>query len=268
MKSLESLKSPIIQKAQTKQLSSRVPLPFLSAKILNFKESFVYKTMPHLCLEVLERYFRIEVEGVENLPSRGAALLLPNHSGYLGLDALLLNHWIYKNRSRIPRILLHRLWFTKNLLRSHAQKFGFLEASYNNGVAALNKNNLLVLFPEGEQGNFKTINEKYKLQKFKNGFVRMAIETEAPVIPILIIGAEETHINIGQLSILGQLFPLPLNSFPLPAKWKIKFLKPIYFSNISDQATFDYNKAAERVKNLMQNNLHRELAQRKHIYFR
>lgn len=227
-------------------------------------KKLVYQTLPHLCLASLERYFRVDVEGSENLPTQGSAILLPNHSGYLGLDALLLNHWIYKNHRRIPRILLHRLWFSKNLLKSHAERFGFLEASYQNGVRALFKNKLLILFPEAEHGNFKPINQKYKLQKFKTGFVRMAMETKTPVVPILIIGAEETHINVGQISILGHLLPLPLNSLPLPAKWKIVFLKPIYFSETSFE---DYDEVAASVRNQMQESLGQELSRRKYIYF-
>ncbi|WP_374080471.1 lysophospholipid acyltransferase family protein [Bdellovibrio bacteriovorus] len=221
--------------------------------------------MPHALLSTLEQYFRLEVEGEENIPA-GGAILLPNHSGYLGLDALLLNHWILKNQKRLPRILLHRFWFTQNLLRSHAEKFGFLEASYDNGVGILNKRKLLIMFPEAEQGNFKTINKKYQLQNFRTGFVRMASETRVPVVPIVIIGAEETHINVGQISILGQLFPLPLNSIPLPAKWKIKFLKPIYF-DVSKSTSFDIQETANKVKALMQDVLKKELGKRRYIYF-
>lgn len=228
-------------------------------------KSLIYKKAPHALLETLEKYFRLEVEGEENLPP-GGAILLPNHSGYLGLDALLLNHWIFKNHKRVPRILLHRLWFSQNLLRAHAERFGFLEASYDNGVSALIKRNLLIVFPEAEHGNFKTINERYELQTFRTGFVRMAAETKVPVVPIVIIGAEETHINIGQISILGQLFPLPLNSFPLPAKWKIKFLAPIYF-DVGEVTPFDFKEMADKVRKIMQDVLKKELGKRKYIYF-
>lgn len=242
----------------------------LKTKSKCLSKLFFYKTLPHLCLEGLEKYFRVEIEGIENLPLSGKAILIPNHSGYMGLDALILQSWIFRNKKRIPRIFLHKFWFTGNLLKTHAERFGFVKANYLQGVRSLQKNNMLILFPEGERGNFKPFNERYQLQKFKTGFVRMAFETNAPVVPIIIIGAEESHINVGQLSIMGQLLPIPLNIVPLPAKWKIKILKPIAlseFSNTNERNDFEYDEIAKSVKTTMQQTLNLELAQRKFIYF-
>ena len=237
---------------------------------MNFsKDLFFYRTLPHFALEVIEKYLRIEVEGEENLPANGKAILVPNHSGFSGLDALLLSHWIYKSRRRIPRILLHRLFFFKGVMDAHARKFGFLKASYRNGLTALRKNNIVILFPEAERGNFKPINERYRLQDFKSGFIRMAHSTGAPVIPVLIIGAEETHINLGQVKVLNQLLPLPLNLFPLPAKWKIKFLKPLHFSQPKAVSDWDHEEknSASGVRLHMQTALTQEVSRRNYIYF-
>lgn len=230
---------------------------------MNFSKNLLfYRTLPHLGLELMEKYLRVDVEGIENIPTRGPAILVPNHSGFMGFDALLLSHWIQKRRGRIPRIMLHRLWYFKGILERHARKFGFLQASYRNGVSALEKNNLLIVFPEAEQGNFKPINRKYRLQDFRSGFVRMAEQTRAPIIPVVIIGAEETHINLGQLKFLDQILPLPLNIFPLPAKWKIKILEPIRFS---PQSGTDEFISGVRMK--MQTELNREIKQRSYVYF-
>jgi 1-acyl-sn-glycerol-3-phosphate acyltransferase len=155
------------------------------------------------------------------------------------------------------------------LLDRPARALGFLEATYANGRAALEKNKFVMLFPEGEEGNFKPINEKYRLREFRKGFVRMATRTGAPVIPVLIIGAEETHINLGQVKILNQLLPLPLNAFPLPAKWKIKFLPPLHFAAIpSEKARFEKKEesTAAEVRRDMQQALRREVSQRKYVY--
>ncbi len=97
----------------------------------------------------------------------------------------------------------------------------------------------------------------------------MAQATGAPVVPVLIVGAEETHINLGQVRVLNQLLPLPLNLFPLPAKWKIKFLKPIYFSEpkaLGERREQERNFAA-RVRVQMQTALTKELSGRNYIYF-
>jgi len=226
------------------------------------KNLLFYRTLPRFALGMMDRYLRVEVEGMENIPARGPAILVPNHSGFMGFDALLLSHWIQKKRGRIPRIMLHRLFYFKGILEAHAKKFGFLKASFQNGISALNKNNLLIVFPEAEQGNFKPINRKYRLQDFRPGFVRMAERTRAPIIPVVIIGAEETHINLGQLKVLDQLLPLPLNLFPLPAKWKIKILPPVRFSAVGSTDEF-----VAGVRTRMQTELNREVSNRSYVYF-
>jgi len=185
-----------------------------------------------LMLEIMRNYFRLEVEGLDNVPRRGSGIIAPNHSGYTGFDALLLAHIINKDLKRIPRVLTHHFWFLSKATAIPAQKMGFTEATFENGVASLKRNNLIMLFPEGEYGNFKPTSQLYQLQEFKRGFVRMALETQSPIIPALVIGAEETHINLSQLKftkfLRGTVIPLPLNIIPLPVKWKIKFLPPIH----------------------------------------
>lgn len=196
------------------------------------KDELIYRVMPQFLLELLCRYFRLEVTGVEHLPRRGAALIAPNHSGYSGLDSLLLTHEIHRATGRVPRTLTHRFWFLSKATAIPAAKVGFVKATMENGLAQLRKKNLVVVFPEGETGNFKPSIKRYRLQDFKTGFVRMALRQQAPIIPTLIIGAEETHINLSQLKFSGILrgasLPLPLNLVPLPAKWRIVFLPPIH----------------------------------------
>lgn len=196
------------------------------------RETLIYRVMPHFLMEIMRKYFRLEVEGIENIPKRGPALIAPNHSGYSGFDALLLAHTLHRETKRLPRILTHHFWFLTKTTAIPAQKMGFTEATFENGLQALKKNNLVVIFPEGEQGNFKPTSEMYQLQEFRRGFVRMALATKAPIVPTLVLGAEETHINLSKLKftkyLRGVVLPLPLNVLPLPVKWKIKFLPPVY----------------------------------------
>jgi 1-acyl-sn-glycerol-3-phosphate acyltransferase len=238
--------------------------------VLKRSEAIFYKMFPNLCLELLERYFRVDVEGIENLPQHGAVVLVPNHSGFTGLDALVLSHLIRKKRGRIPRILLHKLWYSNDILETHAERFGFLRASYKNGLSALKKRHVLILFPEAERGNFKPTMEKYQLQDFNAGFVRLAGDSGTAVVPVLIIGAEEAHVNMGRLRVLGNLLPLPLNLFPFPAKWKIKFLEPVHFTKTGGTKRHKIkveNEIASRVRNQMQRALNYELQLRKYTYF-
>lgn len=197
------------------------------------KEKLLYRVLPQFLLEIVRKYLRVEVEGIEFIPKKGAAIIAPNHSGFSGFDAIVINHIIQKETRRIPRVMTHHLWFLTESTSIPAQKMGFVEATYENGISLLKRKNAIVLFPEGERGNFKPSHEMYQLQEFKRGFVRMALETKSPIVPCLVIGAEETHINLSQLKftrfLRGPILPLPLNIIPLPAKWKIIFLEPIYF---------------------------------------
>jgi len=184
--------------------------------------------LPHFALEGLSRYFRLEIFGIEHIPKREACLIAANHSGFSGLDALLLYHSVKKHKKRIPCTLAHRLWFKTAWTRQAMCRFGFYEARMGNGLELLRRNRALIIFPEGEKGNFKPSSKMYQLQPFRSGLVRLALETGAPIIPVLITGGEEASINLKQLKLPKflnhMLLPLPLNVVPLPVKWSIHVL--------------------------------------------
>lgn len=247
-----------------------------SEKIFNLKEmdkkKLMYRVMPHLLGEIMTKYFRMTVEGTENIPKRGAALLTPNHSGYSGFDAFLLGHHIHKATKRTPRVLTHHLWFITKTTAIPMQKMGFVEATKANGLKALKKKSLVALFPEGEHGNFKPTHKRYHLQEFKRGFVRMALETQTPIIPTLIIGAEETHINLAQLKftkyLRGIVLPLPLNIIPLPVKWHIIFMEPIHLPYKASKANDRelVNELCNEIREKMQQRLSLEVSKRLSIF--
>ncbi len=235
-------------------------------------EVLAYRVFPHFIGELARKYFRLEVEGLENIPKKGAAILSPNHSGYTGFDALLLAHEVYKSTGRVPRVMAHHLWFLFKATAVPAEKIGFIEANTPNAVAQLKKNNLVILFPEGEFGNFKPSSERYHLQEFKRGFVRMAIQRQCPIIPTLVIGAEETHINLAQLKftkyLRGVVLPLPLNIVPLPARWKFVFLPPIelpYKPSAADDREL-VGEIASEIRETMQRALTEQLSKRTSIF--
>ena len=195
-------------------------------------EKLVYRELPNFILEIMRKYFRLQVEGAEHLPRKGPAMIAPNHSGVTGIDAMVLMHEIKKISGRLPKVMTHHFWFLTKGTSVPAQKMGFVEATTANGIEQLKKRKLVVLFPEGEYGNFKPSSKAYQLQEFKRGFVRMAIQTGSPIVPTMILGAEEANINISQFKLTkhlkGLVIPLPVNILPFPSKWKIKFFKPIY----------------------------------------
>lgn len=236
-------------------------------------QDILYKLLPDFLMEIAEKYFRLKVEGAENIPAKGAAIIAPNHSGVSGFDGMLLAHEIIKLRKRKPRVLTHHFWFLNKTTALPANRLGFIDATMENGVKALQEGHLVVLFPEGEYGNFKPSSKAYTLQEFKRGFVRMALKTGAPIVPTIVIGAEETHINLSQFKLTkflrGFILPLPLNVIPLPSKWKIIFLPPIELPYTADAANDRdlVKEIAEDIQEKMQDMIRLELEKRESIFF-
>jgi 1-acyl-sn-glycerol-3-phosphate acyltransferase len=236
-------------------------------------ESFYFKTLPNQFLKLLRLYFRLEVENAHLVPKKGSVVIISNHSGFAGLDALMLNHVLVDDVKRIPRVLTHKLWFSTDFTQNAAQKMGFYEANYENGRQFLRRKNAVVIFPEGEDGNFKSSQKMYTLQEFKRGFIRMAIETESPIVPVLVIGAEESNFNFAKLKIntlfKGLKLPLPVNLIPLPARWKIVFMDPIYLPY--DQSILEdheyIREIASDIQELMQERMNSEIKKRGSVYF-
>lgn len=250
----------------------RDKLNFQSLKKLS-KEEIVYQVLPKLILELMERYFRITVEGVDNIPRRGKGLIVSNHSGFTGIDAVMIGYEIFKQKKRILRPLVHNLWFSPQW-KVVATNVGFIEANKENGIDLLNHNRLTLLFPEGEEGNFKPFLKRYQLQEFKRGFVRMAMETQSPIIPAYVIGAEESNITLSQLSLAKHLYkaivPIPLNVLPLPAKWKIGFLPAIDMSQYTKEDASNkelVHKLSRDVQQSIQKKIDQELSERKFVFF-
>ena len=236
------------------------------------KEQLLYRVLPRFMMEIMSKYFRLEIEGAEHIPSQGSGLIIPNHSGYAGFDAMILAHQTHEITHRVARVLTHPLWFWTKTTSIPATKLGVHEATTKNGLKFLRKKDLVILFPAGEMGNFKPSTKAYRLQEFKRGFVRMALQTKTPIIPTVIIGAEETHINLRKISLSrylsGLVLPLPLNVLPLPAKWKVRFLEPLYLPYKPSAAadTELVHEIAADVRDRMQRAINRELKRRDSIY--
>jgi 1-acyl-sn-glycerol-3-phosphate acyltransferase len=237
------------------------------------RDTLIFRVLPRLLLEILRKYFRLEVSGAHNIPRRGPVVIAPNHSGYSGFDAVILAHIIQEEAKRIPRVLTHHFWFLTDSTAIPAQKMGFTEATFENGINALKKQNAIVLFPEGEQGNFKPTTERYQLQEFKRGFVRMALECQCPIVPAVVLGAEETHINLKKLKftkfLKGTVIPLPLNIIPLPAKWRIHFMEPIrlpYPPSAANDAEL-VHEIAQDIQEKMQSAIEHEINKRGNAFF-
>lgn len=235
-------------------------------------DELAYEVLPKFFLEIINRYLRVETVGARHIPAKGPAILVANHSGYMGFDALMLSYQAYLKKGRAPRIIAHKLWFLRPEISVHAKKLGLVPATYENGLKILEKKESLLLFPEGEEGNFKPSRYAYRLRRFRRGFVRLALATGAPIVPATVVGAEETHITLSQIRwakhLMGIIIPVPLNVIPLPVKWRIKFHPAIRLPKDPEKAKdIEYvDKLARQIRLELQHKLHAEVKRRKALF--
>ncbi len=226
-----------------------------------------YKNLPNQFLKELYEYTNPEIIGLENIPKKGPVLIIPNHSGILAIDAMVLQYMIMKKTKRFPYTMSHNFWHENEFFRYSSKKLGYIPQDFKTALKLLKRNKLLVLFPEAEEGNFKPSIYMYRLQKFNPGFISLSILANAKIVPTCSIGAEEANINLG--SFYSETFktkiPIPLNLIPFPAKWKIIFLKPIELSKYSksDSKNIQFlQEAAQIVRLKIQHKINEELSKR------
>jgi 1-acyl-sn-glycerol-3-phosphate acyltransferase len=240
-------------------------------------------------LDFYYRYwFRVEVEGVENVPSDGGALIVSNHSGALPPDApMIMQALRHEHPQPRPLYMLGEDWFKGypgvGLL---ANKIGLVGAHPANAQRLLRDEGRLVLvFPEGQKGSRKLFWQRYRLRRFgRGGFVRTALRAGVPIVPTAVIGAEEAMPIFAHVPLLQRLTGLiyfPINhAFPhfglaaaamyLPAKFRIRFLEPIDLSRYSPEDAEDIalvGRLSERIRLRIQEELDDLLLARKSVWF-
>ncbi|MEV7611861.1 lysophospholipid acyltransferase family protein [Streptomyces sp. NPDC089799] len=179
----------------------------------------------------IDDWFRVDVLGLENIPSEGPAVLVANHSGAWGLDAFVLLKALARSVPRRPKVLADPLLFRFPVIGPHAAKLGGVPIDPRVGLEHLRAGELVGVFPEGMSGLEKPFRERYRLRPFSPGFAVAALHSGTPVVPISVIGAEESVPKLGEVPALARLFGLPYfpvtPAFPLPGKWRITVGEPI-----------------------------------------
>ncbi|QSR29511.1 glycerol acyltransferase [Nocardioides sp. S5] len=190
---------------------------------------------------IAQKWFRLEVRGLENIPAEGGALVVSNHSGTVPLDGLMTMLTVHDHAHRFLRPLGADLVFKLPVVSSLARKGGATLACVEDAERMLSGGDLVGVWPEGFKGIGKPFSERYKLQRFgRGGFVSAALRTGVPIIPLSVVGAEEIYPLVGNVPSLARLlgvpyipvtpfFPWlgPLGMVPLPSKWILEFGEPI-----------------------------------------
>ena len=159
-----------------------------------------------------EKWFRIEVHGIDNIPTEGGALVVSNHSGTVPVDGLMTGLVIHDHADRFLRMLGADLVFRLPFVGELARKGGATLASNEDAERMLSRGDLVGVWPEGFKGIGKPFSERYKLQRFgRGGFVSAALRTGVPIVPCSVVGAEEIYPLVGNVPSLARLLGVPVH---------------------------------------------------------
>lgn len=224
-----------------------------------------------------ERYFRVESHGAQNVPA-GRVLLVANHSGQLPFDGIGIGGSLLFDRDppRVPRAMIEKFIPTLPFASYLFSRWGQIIGTPENCARLLEAEEAILVFPEGARGISKPWSKRYQLQEFGLGFMRLALQTHAPIVPIAVIGAEEQApaVNVQPLARLvgAPAFPLmPIPPFfpivPLPTKYRIYFGEPQHFTGDPDDDDEIVEAKVKEVKHRIQSMLQVGLKERRHVFW-
>jgi 1-acyl-sn-glycerol-3-phosphate acyltransferase len=227
-------------------------------------------------LWLYRNYFRVQVFGVENVPSEGRVVLVANHSGQLPFDAAMLglSLVVELDPPRYARALVEKWVSTLPFVSSFYARLGQVVGTPENCRRLLAAEEAILVFPEGVRGLNKLYRYRYQLQDFGLGFMRLALEAGAPVVPIGIVGAEEQSPALLDLKPIARLLAMPalpvtptVLPLPLPARYRIHFGAPMRFTGSPDDEDALLEEKVGRVKQAIQGLLDEGLRQREHVFW-
>ena len=229
-----------------------------------------------------KRWFRVETTGLENVPAHGRALLVANHAGTLPYDSAMVMHAIRRDHParRDVRPLIEDTVFHLPFLGPLMNRIGGVRADPDNAERLLRKGELVAVFPEGEKGMGKLWKDRYRLQRFgRGGFVKLALRTNSPIIPVAVVGAEEAAPMLGKVTWFAKnigipwvpvtpTFPWlgPVGLLPLPSKWYVQFGEPVNLSGLGPASADDrllVNRLADQIRTQIQSMVEGLLAKRR-----
>jgi 1-acyl-sn-glycerol-3-phosphate acyltransferase len=234
---------------------------------------------------VYRHWFRAEWEGLEKIPEKGGALLVANHAAAIPSDAPVIMHGIETELQRPVYGLADHLFKSLPVVGTVWSRVGGVVAHPDNAYRLMREQEQLVLvFPEGSKGPGKLYNERYKLRRFgRGGFVEIAMRAGVPIIPIAVVGAEESMPIVWKSPAMAKVLHLPY--FPVtanmalgplgamgyfPAKFRLRVLDPIRFEVPPDQPRYSRSRVmdeSELVRERIQSALFEMLRERRSVWF-
>ena len=235
---------------------------------------------------VYSRWFRTEWEGLDKIPAAGGALLVGNHAGAIPNDAPVIMHGIETELGRPVYGLADYFFRSIPVIGTLWSRAGGVSARPDNAYRLLHdQGQLALVFPEGTKGPSKSYSDRYQLCRFgRGGFVEIAMRAGVPVVPITIVGSEETMPVLWQVPRIAHAlgipyFPVTANVLvmgpigaivPFPAKLRLRVLDPVTFDVEVDQDRYPKSKVmeeSERIRQTMQAAIYDMLSHRRSIWF-
>ncbi|HEX4161576.1 MAG TPA: lysophospholipid acyltransferase family protein [Acidimicrobiales bacterium] len=232
------------------------------------------------------RWFRTEWEGLEKIPDAGGALLVANHAGAIPSDAPVIMHGIEKELGRPVYGMADYFFRTVPVVGTLWARAGGVSARPANAYRLLKEQDQLALvFPEGTKGPSKSYTDRYQLRRFgRGGFVEIAMRAGVPVIPIAVVGSEESMPVVFRLPTLAKALGVPYVPvtanllalgplgvvMPFPAKFKLRVLDPVQFDVPPDQDRYSKSRImeeSERIRTQLQEAVYDMLRDRRSVWF-
>ncbi len=226
------------------------------------------------------KYFRTEAHGIDNIPE-GRVLLIANHGGQLPFDGLVAGTGaaLEADPPRIVRAMVERWVPTLPFVSTLFARCGQIVGNREDCRKLLENDECVLVFPEGTAGCGKTIWHRYELQRFGLGFMRLALETNTPIVPVGIVGSEEAIPSVYDVKPVARMFgapylPIPatlpllgLFSFvPLPTKFVLHFGEPMHFTGDPDASDAEVSDKVEQVKEALNRMIQEGLRKRRGIF--
>jgi 1-acyl-sn-glycerol-3-phosphate acyltransferase len=229
-----------------------------------------------------KRYWRIEVDGLENLPATGGAVLVGVHRGFMPWDGIMFIHQVFQQTGRVPRFLMHPGLVKPPFAFNFMTKIGGVIACQENADFALSRGEMLGVFPEGVGGAFTLYRDAYRIGKFlRNDFVKMALRHRAPIVPFITVGSAEIFPILKKLDwrwwkkkmdwpCLPITPTFPFLPVPLPSKWHTQILAPIQIEQYGEDASDDpraVRAISDQVRSRMAEAMQSIVRRRKSIFY-
>jgi 1-acyl-sn-glycerol-3-phosphate acyltransferase len=227
---------------------------------------------------IYRSYFRAQAFGVEHIPATGRVIFVGNHSGQLPFDGLVIAAaaFLEPAQPRLVRSMVEYFVPSVPFASYLFSRWGQITGTPENCRRLLASEEAVLVFPEGARGISKPFSKRYQLAEFGKGFMRLALEMQAPVVPVAVIGAEEQApaVNVKPLARLLRTPSFPVVPYPpfvplvpLPVKYRVHFGDPMRFTGDPDDDDEVLDAQVKTVRNRIQSMIHVGLRQREHVFW-